>query len=52
MADGKKLTLEEAAETLGLDVAEVLGYIAAGLLPADENGDDWLIDADDLQLIK
>lgn len=52
MANGTKLTLAEAAIRLELDVAEVLGYIAAGLLPAEEDGEDWLIDPNDLDLVK
>lgn len=52
MGDKEKISLAEAAKLLGLDVAELLGYIAAGLLPAEESGDDWLIDPDDLSLIK
>ncbi|MBI3158519.1 MAG: hypothetical protein HYZ26_02835 [Chloroflexi bacterium] len=52
MGNKVKISLAEAAERVGLDVAELLGYIAAGLLPAEESGDDWLIDPDDLEVIR
>lgn len=51
MSGEGKINLAEAAKRTGLDVAELLGLIAAGLLPADEDGDDWLIDPDDLKLV-
>jgi hypothetical protein len=52
MGENEKISLAEAAQRVGLDVAELLGYIAAGLIPAEENGDGWLIDPDDLALIQ
>lgn len=51
MTPDDKINLEEAAKRTGLDAAELLGLIAAGVLAAEESGDDWLIDPEDLKSI-
>jgi hypothetical protein len=45
------ITLEEAAERLGMDIAEILGFVGAGVIDADEVDGVWRIKVSDLDKI-
>jgi len=49
VAQGRLLTISEAAERLGLSVAMVRRYCAAGKLPAQKIGRDWAIRQRDVE---
>lgn len=46
------ITLEAAAQQLGMDIAEILGLIGAGIIDADEVDGVWVIKLADLDTIR
>lgn len=48
----KMLTVQEAAEMLGLPYYKVIRYVQRGVIPARKKGWIWLIDEKDLERVK
>lgn len=48
----KKLTAKQAAEKLNVNDSRVRQLINSGKLPAEKYGNLWLIDEQDLELVK
>lgn len=46
------ITTNQAAEVLQVSRSRILKLIAAGRLPAEKLGRDWLIRIEDLELVK
>jgi len=48
----KMLTVQEAAEMLGLPYYKVIRYVQRGVIPARKKGWIWLINQEDLERVK
>ena len=48
----KMLTVQEAAEMLGLPYYKVIRYVQHGVIPARKKGWIWLISQEDLDRVK
>lgn len=49
---GQRITLNEAAERLGVHYMTAYRYVRTGRLPAERDGVQWLVDVDDLERLR